>query len=191
MLSIMRKNYLHTKAHHFFFRKSILFFILILTTHQVFAHIHTVDNHFYEPYMKQLIKLSNKNPRYPFAAMIIDNNTGTILCDGVNSSSNPTYHGEMLAIKHCLAKYPKYNWAKTTLITDAEPCAMCSGAIVWTNISKIVYGTSVTFFVKHGWNQINIRAESVIKGSPFYKGTVIGGILHQETDRLFAEAYSK
>lgn len=152
----------------------------------------TVDTKSYENYMRQLIQLSKKNSRNPFAAMIIDNKSGKVLCDGVfDPTVNRTYHGEMVAINNCVAKYPNLNWSNTTLITDAEPCAMCTGAIVWTGIPKIVYGTSVPFFVKHHWTQINVRAEHIIKNSPFYKGTVIGGVLHQETDKLFANAYRR
>jgi tRNA(Arg) A34 adenosine deaminase TadA len=176
-----------------FFNLSKVNFVLFilamaLPTYAVSAHVK--PNNSYEQYMQQLIKLSKKNPRYPFAAMIINNKTGKILCHGVNSAFiNPTYHGEMVAINSCAAKYPKLDWSNTTLITDAEPCAMCTGAIIWAGIPKIVYGTSVPFFVKHHWNQIGVRASYIIKQSSFYKGSLMGGVLHEETDRVFAEAY--
>lgn len=151
----------------------------------------SINTNNYEKYMRELVDFSReKKLRYPFAAMIIDNQSGKMLCRGFfEPNVNPTYHGEMVAINNCLAKYPKRDWSKTTIITDAEPCAMCAGAIVWTGIGKTVYGSSVPFFVKHHWKQIGVRAEYVIKNSAFYQGTIMGGILHQETDKLFAEAY--
>lgn len=147
----------------------------------------------YESYMRELIKLGKeKNPHFPFAAMIIENKTGKILCEGVfDPSVNRTYHGELVAINNCVAKYPNLDWSNTILITNAEPCAMCTGAIIWTGIPKIVYGSSVPFFIEHQMTQINVRAEYVIKNSAFYKGTVVGGVLHEETDQLFADAYGK
>lgn len=181
MLTKIITKWLKTSRH-----LKLLFIFLLCTAYEASAHIKPSDSKPYEKYMKQLIELSQKNPRYPFAAMIIDNKTGKVLCEGVNSSTtNPTHHGEMVALNNCVAKYSKLNWANTTLITDAEPCAMCAGAIVWVGISKIVYGTSLSFLLKHGWDQINIKASYVIQKSPFYKGTIVGGVLHKETDKLF------
>lgn len=142
----------------------------------------------YAAHMKHLIQLSHKNPRYPFAALILDNTTGKVLCEGVNDSAkNPTFHGEIVAINHCAAKFPKLNWQSTTLITTAEPCPMCESAIIWANISKVVYGTSIETLKKYGWNQINISSVEVIKKSAFYHGKVVGGVLRDETDKLFVK----
>jgi tRNA(adenine34) deaminase len=168
----------------------IFFFLTSLTLAHANAAATTVNIISYDHYMKQLIGLAKQNPQKPYAAMIIDNATGKILCEGVNASkTNPTLHGEIVAINNCAAKYPKINWAETTLITDAEPCAMCASAIVWAHISKVVYGSSITFFEKQGWEPIHIRAEYVMKKAPFYKGTILGGVLHEETDKVFLKAY--
>ncbi|CAN5326213.1 hypothetical protein BH10PSE19_BH10PSE19_02200 [soil metagenome] len=150
----------------------------------------------YESYMERLIQLSSKNPHYPFAAMIIDNKSGKILCEGVNDvgpSHNPTHHGEIMAINHCVATHPKIDWSNATLITTAEPCVMCAGAINMAKISKVVYGTSIPYLLKHGWSQTHIRAEYVASKAFEHKGfAVVAGVLHDKTDKLFAVApYSK
>lgn len=169
------------------FLRRLLVLALIIFSHMSLAT--TLPS--YETYMKKLIILSKQNPRYPFAAMIIDNKTGRILCSGVNKSVvNPTYHGEMVAINRCAAKHPRLDWSTTTLISNVEPCPMCSSAVVWTGISKVVYGTSIPFFLKHGWQQMSLRTQEVFDKSPFYHGTVIGGVLHKETDKVFRKAYS-
>lgn len=161
-------------------KKTGLFLALILLATNSFAAVK------YEPYMRQLIELSHQNPHYPFATMIIDNQSGKILCEGVNKGSvNPTFHGEIVAINNCAKKFPTLDWSQTTLITTAEPCPMCESAIIWAGISKVVYGTSIAFLAKHGWHQIYVTPEELIKKAPFYKGTVIGGVLHHETDKLF------
>lgn len=36
---------------------------------------------------------------------------------------------------------PAFLW-ECTLYTTAEPCAMCSGAMYWGNIGRVVYGIS-------------------------------------------------
>jgi tRNA(adenine34) deaminase len=175
-------------------RPGFLPWILFFFTSFTMAHANADEKNgpiiSYDHYMKQLIKLSKQNPQQPYAAMIIDNATGKILCEGVNAAkTNPTLHGEIVAINNCAAKYPKINWSETTLITDAEPCAMCASAIVWARISKVVYGSSIAFFAKQGWQPINLRAEYIMKKAPFYKGTILGGVLHEETDKVFINAY--
>ena len=165
------------------YKSMFLTIIFLLFSQNIYAHQKALS---YESYMKLLIPLAKKNPSNPFAAMIIDNQTGKILCDGVNNASiNPTYHGEIVAINQCAAKYPKLNWSNTTLITDAEPCSMCASAIVFAGIPKVVYGTSKPVLNERGWNKLNIRAASIFKKAHSYKGQIVGGVLHNETDKLF------
>jgi hypothetical protein len=47
--------------------------------------------------------------------------------------------------------------------------------------------SSIDGIRRAGINQINITAKTVIDASPFYKGTLLGGVLQSETDRLFLE----
>ena len=144
-----------------------------------------------EKYMQMLVKLAHQNPKAPFAAMIVETKTGKILCEGLNHSSlNPTFHGEMVAINNCAAKYPGMKWSETTLYTTAEPCSMCASAIVWADIPHLVYGTSIPSLINLGWDQINIRAQGVVDKSPFYHGDIKGGILSDETDKLFVREHA-
>lgn len=153
------------------------------------AHIYKKQSNTLKPYlyyMKILVKEAKKNPDWPFAAMIVDKENGAILCIGLNSQgNNPTYHGEIMAINNCSRKYPHLNWSKTILFTTAEPCSMCESAIIWTGISKVVYGTSIPYLEKKGWKQIDIRAKQIVYKSPFYHGSVVGGVLDDQTNKLF------
>ena len=139
-------------------------------------------------YMLKAIKLTRYNPTFPFAAIIVDNKTGKILCSGVNDTNtthNPTHHGEIVTINNCSKKYPNLKWSQTTIYSTAEPCPMCEGAIMNALISKVVYGTSMPTLTKLGWTQSNIRAKTLAESTPFYHGKVIGGVLHNKTDPLF------
>ena len=142
----------------------------------------------HEYYMKIIIKLAKKNRNAPFAAMIVDAETGKILAQGINNSaSNPTEHGEVVAINNYATLYPHKSYKNTILYTTAESCPMCMSAIVWARISLTVYGTSIPFLIECGWRQITIRSEEVLDhASSFYHGKVIGGILKEKTNSLFA-----
>ena len=139
-----------------------------------------------EYYMQLAIELAKSNPKAPFAALIVDNNTGEILSKGLNASSvNPTFHGEMMAINHCVTKHPHVDWSQVTLYTTAEPCSMCQSAVVWANIPRVVFATSYDYLITHGWDQISIHASEINKRSSFYKGTITGGVLANQANLLF------
>jgi len=139
-----------------------------------------------EYYMQIALQLAKHNPKAPFAALIVDNQTGKILAEGLNASKvNPTFHGEIVAINDCIKKHPHVDWSKVTLYTTAEPCSMCQSAIIWAGISRMVFATSLEYLKTHGWNQIDISASDVNNKAPFYKGTITGGILAEKTNVLF------
>ena len=142
----------------------------------------------YETHMKKLVTHAKKhNPTYPFAAMIVDSKTGKELCLGINrSNDNPTYHGEIDAINQCVKQHgSSLDWSQLTLITTAEPCAMCQGAIIWSNFQRVVYGTSIDTLAKKGWHQIMIDSKALTEKSNFNKPEIIGDVLSDETDKLF------
>lgn len=146
----------------------------------------TPPRHSDEYYMDIALQVAKHNPKAPFGAIIVDNNTGEILAEGLNATTeNPTFHGEMVAINNALKKYPQIDWKNVTLYTTAEPCPMCQSAIIWTGISRVVYATSIQYLKMHGWNQIDISAAEVNSKAPFYKGTLTSGILADKTNVLF------
>ena len=69
---------------------------------------------------------------FPFGAVIVRD--GRVLARGRNlgrSQDDPTAHGEMVAIRRCLAAHGGAALKGATLYTSGEPCAMCMGAILW------------------------------------------------------------
>jgi tRNA(adenine34) deaminase len=52
-------------------------------------------------YMQIALEDAKGNPKAAFAALIVDNTTGEILCKGLNAAKhNPTWHGEIVAINN-------------------------------------------------------------------------------------------
>jgi tRNA(Arg) A34 adenosine deaminase TadA len=146
----------------------------------------------HEHYMQRAIELAANVPDFPFGALIVDRDIGTILAEGWNKSSiNPTLHGEIDAINQLVVSHPRIDGSRLVLYTTAEPCPMCQGAILWTGIEMVVFGTSIRSLQKMGWRQIDILAEEVIRRSPAWKCTLIGGVLEQDCDALFALALSR
>lgn len=146
----------------------------------------------HEHYMRRAIELAANVPAYPFGAVIVDRGNGKIVAEGWNKSSvNPTFHGEIDAINRLVLNHPGIDCKELMLYTTAEPCPMCQGAILWTGIQMVVFGTSIRSLQKMGWRQIDILAEEVIRRSPSWRCTIIGGILEQECDAMFELAISR
>jgi tRNA(Arg) A34 adenosine deaminase TadA len=147
----------------------------------------------YETYMQKLIQLINsKKPKAPFAAMIIDSNSGKILCTSVNTQVeilNPINQAEVNAISACGQKYGKQlSWNDTTLVTTAAPSIMAMGAIIIRGIGKVVYGTSIKYLIDHNWQQIKIDPEEIEERSFYrHKVTLVGGILASKTNLLYKD----
>ena len=143
-------------------------------------------------YMQRAIELAVNVPDFPFGALIVDRDNGKILAEGWNKSAiNPTFHGEIDAINQLVLSSPGIDGNQLVLYTTAEPCPMCQGAILWTGIEMVVFGTSIRSLQKMGWRQIDILAEEVIRRSPAWRCTIIGGVLEQDCDVLFASAISR
>jgi len=141
-----------------------------------------------ETHMRRAIRLAANNPKYPFAAVIVDEEK-KVVGEGWNrSAQNPTWHGEMDAINKCAAAHPRVDWTRLTLYTTAEPCAMCQGAVAWAGIKRVVFGSSIPFLKSLDVWAIDIRAEELARLAAFRKCAVVGGVLEEECNKLFRAA---
>ncbi len=142
----------------------------------------------HERFMRQAIEEGRLNARYPFGAVIASPPVGEVLARGVNNvGENPILHGEIACMNDYVRRNGNRGWDSVVLYTTAEPCSMCMSALVWAGIGGVVFGTSIDGLKKAGIAQIQIRAQAVVDASPFYHGTLLGGVLREETDRLFLE----
>ncbi len=143
----------------------------------------------HERYMRRAIDLTRHVPHLPFGAVIVDREHDTILAEGWNKSDhNPTWHGEIDAINQLIQSHGSQMRSDLVLYTTAEPCPMCQGAILWGGIGTVVYGTSIPFLQQHGWWQIDIRSEEIVRRSPQRRCQIISGVLEEECNALFLAA---
>jgi len=92
-----------------------------------------------------LSKESKQRGRHPFAALVADEHGNIVVTAGNNSmppEGDPTQHAELVAAARAAQQLSPEQLAKCTLYTSAEPCCMCSGAIYWTGIGRVVYALS-------------------------------------------------
>jgi len=102
-----------------------------------------------ESRMRFVIGLSRANIERrtggPFGAAVFEADSGRVLGAGVNlveASNCSMAHAEMVAIATAQQALGHYDLGGGTsvyeLVTSAEPCAMCLGAIPWSGIRRVV-----------------------------------------------------
>lgn len=82
--------------------------------------------------------------QHPFGAVLADA-AGRVLMEAGNRfhpHGDGTAHAERLLATRACVELPPEARAGATLYSSAEPCAMCSGAIYWAGIGRVVYGLS-------------------------------------------------
>ena len=88
---------------------------------------------------------SREDGDQPFGSLLADRN-GKVLHEqpnGYRSEGNDrTAHSERLLASWAATHLSLEELRECTLYTSAEPCAMCSGAIYWAGIGRLVYGQS-------------------------------------------------
>lgn len=124
---------------------------------------------------------------FPFGAVIVRD--GQVIASGRNlgrTNGDPTAHGEIVAIRRCLADHGRTALQGSTLYTSGEPCAMCMGAILWCRIGRLVFAASVQQLATK-INQIMLSSAEVAAKARFAPIAITGGVLADEAMTLFAK----
>ena len=121
----------------------------------------------------------------PVGAVIVSN--GRVIGRGHNLTetlTDVTAHAEMMAITAAAASVGGKYLPGCTLYVTVEPCPMCAGALGWSQIGRIVYGTSDP---KRGFFSYFNPARNPIHP----KTTVEGGLLEEECRQLMTDFFKK
>jgi tRNA(Arg) A34 adenosine deaminase TadA len=78
----------------------------------------------------------------PFGALVADAD-GRVLAVAANMvlvRADPTAHAEMTAIRRATALLGRHQLRDCTLVSTCAPCVMCTGAIHWAGVGRVVTG---------------------------------------------------
>ena len=139
-----------------------------------------------EYYMRMAIKEAEKAAaanEVPVGAILVIQDT--IIAKGYNQVErlqDATAHAEMIAItsafQHLGCKY----LPEASIYITLEPCLMCSGALYWSKVARVVYGASDE---KNGYH-------TCCQHSPFHPKTSIeSGLLADECAQLMKDFFKQ
>ena len=102
-----------------------------------------IDEHFLRRSF-EVARRAMSHGNHPFGSILVDDNLNVLLEmeNGYLPGRDGTAHAERLLATWASKTYGADFLAGCTLYSSAEPCAMCSGAIYWSGIGRLVYGQS-------------------------------------------------
>ncbi|WP_350293997.1 nucleoside deaminase [uncultured Croceitalea sp.] len=106
-----------------------------------------------ETYVRMAIeeaKQSKLNGNLPFGCVLVDRD-GKVILKGentINTDKDCLAHAEINLIREACKIYDYSFLNDCSIYTSDEPCPMCTSAIYWSGIGKLVYGLSKTKYYK-------------------------------------------
>ncbi len=148
-----------------------------------------------EYYMMLALKEAKKAfgaEEVPVGAVIVQGDK--ILARGYNQVerlNDPTAHAEILALTSAFNFLGSKYLPEATIYVTVEPCLMCAGALYWSKIGRVVYGTDDE---KNGYKKF-CRCPPSVEGIsiapwPFHPKTeLVKGVLRDECASLMKEFF--
>ena len=92
----------------------------------------------------QVARHARDHGNHPFGAILVDENNQVVLEaeNSVITGKDCTGHAETNLMRLASQHFSAEKLSGCTLYTSTEPCAMCSGAIYWGNVGRVVYALS-------------------------------------------------
>jgi tRNA(adenine34) deaminase len=142
----------------------------------------------YEKYMfiaiREAKKAINKGD-IPVGCVIVKNNK--IISKSYNkkeNKKNSLLHAEICAINKACKKLKTWRLEECEMYITLEPCMMCSGAIIQSRISKVVFGTQNS---KFGFTSAEETYLENKKNNHF--PIIVSGVLEKETTDLIKKVF--
>lgn len=143
-------------------------------------------------FMKRALELASNAAaagNEPFGALLVKNEEIVFETqNSIHKSSDPTAHAEMSLIREFCQTYQISDLSDYTLYTSCEPCCMCSGAMVWSKLGRLVYSASHNQLQEIAGFNIMISSEEVFEKSPFRPVTQ-SSILNDQGTKILADYF--
>lgn len=117
------------------------------------------------------------------SVLVISDRIITRTYNQVEMLNDSTAHAEILSLTAAYNSLGSKYLPDATLYVTVEPCLMCSGALYWSKIGRIVFGA---YDEKNGYRKYTGEK------NPFHPKTkLVGGVLEDECASLMKEFFRK
>lgn len=95
--------------------------------------------------LKRVIEIcyeAREKGNHPFGCLLADKDGNILMEQGNEENSlngDCTAHAETLLMRKASQVYSKEEMRELTMYNCGDPCAMCAGAIYWSNLGRLVY----------------------------------------------------
>ena len=148
-------------------------------------------DHRYLRYALMVAERARDHGDRPFGAVLVSNR-GRILMEAENAkhaTHDCTSHAETRLLAQASRQFPRHLLNHCTIYVNAEPCAMCAGAIFWSGVGRVVFGMGnnrLSKLVGHQSEQLFEHCADVLA-----RGThpveVVGPLFEDEAAEAFRE----
>ena len=155
----------------------------------VYTDIKSEDKKF----MKEAIRLSKlavEHGNEPFGSVLVKD--GEMVFSNENqiyTRHDPTFHGEAGLIREFCAQTAITDLREYTLYSSCEPCFMCSGALVWVKLGRLVYGAG-NMELEHILGNEGCNCSRMVFEHSFWQPKVTEGILREEALEILEKYFS-
>ncbi len=139
--------------------------------------------------MRRAIELALESVRAgggPFGAVVVRD--GRVVGRGTNQVTqlgDPTAHAEIAAIRDACRALGTFELSGCTLYTSCEPCPMCLGAVYWSRLERVCYGSQREDAARVGFDDALIYEE--LARAPERRRVTMTQLLRDEALRAFVE----
>ena len=136
-----------------------------------------------EVFMRKAIELSMlavEHGNEPFGAVLVKDNEMVFTNENqIYTRHDPTFHGEAGLIREFCAQTGITDLQEYTMYSSCEPCFMCSGAMVWVKLGRLVYAASNMELEKILGNE-GCNCSKMVFDNSFWQPQVTAGVLREE-----------
>lgn len=137
-----------------------------------------------EVFMRKAIELSMlavEHGNEPFGAVLVKDNEMVFTNENqIYTRHDPTFHGEAGLIREFCAQTGITDLQEYTMYSSCEPCFMCSGAMVWVKLGRLVYAASNMELEKILGNE-GCNCSKMVFDNSFWQPQVTAGVLREES----------
>ena len=146
-----------------------------------------------ELFMREAIRLSESAVAHgnePFGAVLVKD--GEIIFSNENqiyTNHDPTFHGEAGLIRRFCEETGITDLREYTLYSSCEPCFMCSGAMVWVKLGRLVYGAS-NIDLEEILGKEGCNCSKMVFDNSFWKPQVTAGVLREQAIEVLRDYFA-